>query len=1062
MSKPLIASLFCRLRGPVDPIKASTLLLTRLSFLCTRVGRFSLALILMAGVVYYFFSPVFRGYTLSDMSGSRNEIYPWAYQPNEQPESFCFDQAAQSYPYQVLLNGALKSNDFPLWDPYSFTGHPLFTNGQNLLLYLPRTLLSLVTTPTKAHDLLVVSHMLLVGLTMFLLLSGIRISFVASLFGGIAWMLNSFTFVWLPFESILAVAAGLPLALLLLRRTVRLRSLPTGIWLGIVMALMFFGGQVLFVEFAFAAIACYGAYLLFRRSRRASRSASRLGLIGIAGYGIVLAIPAVVAAGLIAIQLIPTWEMVQTLDRSAMTYSELLFSSLRASDLLFFFAPHRIESSQEAYMFLGTPTAILALIGFCRRHSLVVYSRVMGTVVLLLATGTPLVWVFYKLMPGFNHMRLHRLLFLFNFAAAVLAAFGLDWVLRRAPLLMRISLKGWWRFGWRAVVTSTLICIVIVQMHRSADSFNRYEIDRGAALFPTTPLIEAVGDREKVRILPIYPAFAGSSSTILRLQSVGGYESVVPERIGRFWRAVEDAATDSASDRSYITAEHPVFSIDSTFDLLPRVGVTDIIVPPPVPSLAPAVSGKWNIPDKKVLEKQGLSGGDLVALVGDWDGDGQDTAGLCDMRSNTFYLWKSQDPDEAPVIFQFGVVGKGRIPLAGDWNGDKVDTIGMYDPAAGEFHLRNSNIGGPADLVIRYGEPGKGWIPLAGDWDGDGVDTVGLYDPKESVFHLKNTLKADGNTETKFQFGSPNQGCIPITGDWDCDKVDTVGLYNPKDSVFLLENLNAAGPPDVTVPYGLANRNLKPVSGNWNKAISSGRFDVVGLFDPVAAEFYLSVPAFFGGMKADHVYSGADGNIFKVRNPVPRAYIVPAAEVVDSSKAAFLRFVDLGFDPTQAVIVESEELKRAAVDYPAETGVGTTGDTRVEGNNSGATGRQEKGSAEISSRSLNSMTVRVDSPGDGWLVVTESWDKGWSAKVDGKPAPVLPGNYVFRTMRIPVGEHKVELVYRPVGFVLGSAITCLTLGVLLIAAVVWLFKRRGKALDYLPSLQVRNRCSWPV
>ena len=91
------------------------------------------------------------------------------------------------------------------------------------------------------------------------------------------------------------------------------------------------------------------------------------------------------------------------------------------------------------------------------------------------------------------------------------------------------------------------------------------------------------------------------------------------------------------------------------------------------------------------------------------------------------------------------------------------------------------------------------------------------------------------------------------------------------------------------------------------------------------------------------------------------------------------------------------------------------------------------------------MAVQADSPRYGWLVVAESWAKGWTAKINGKPVPVLPGNYAFRTMRIPAGHHLIELVYRPVGFALGGAISVATAGSLLIVAVISLFKRRRTA-----------------
>ncbi len=1038
MNKSLVSSLYSRLRCVPGSPHPSTSPPSRLSFLRTSLGRFAAAFIIMAGVTYYFFSPVFKGYTLSQVASDRNLVYPWAYEKTSATEVTETDQAERFYPWQILIHRAFESGDFPLWEPYSYTGRPFFTNGWNMLLYPPRAFLSYASTPTKAHDLLLASHMLIGGLTMFLLLSGTRLSFGASLFGGVAWMLNSFMLSWMSWEIFMAIHAWLPLALLLMRRAVKRGPGAVGIWLGVIMALIFLGGQLGLVEWAFAALVSYGAYLLFRECRRANKSSSGFGLKKAIRCVLALSIPALVTIGLMAIQFIPTWNAVHAMDRSEYAYSELLNLRYRLPGLLFFFAPPGKECPYYPYIFLGTPTAILALVGLWRKHSLVAYSRVLGLAVLLLATGTPLLWVFCKLIPGFAQMEPTSLLFLFDFAAAVLAAFGLDFLLRLRPRIPRIVSSRSWRVGWRACMTTIVIGVVIVQMYGIASQTNRYEIDRGDSLFPSTPLIDALGNHDVTRILPIDPAFVSSTPTIFKLQSAGGSDSVVPDRIGRLWRAVMDSAPNEVFARS---TGGPItqFSVNSAFDILPRVGVTDLVVPP----LTSTVGGKWNIPDRKALEAAGLSGGSLVPFVGDWNGGGIETAALCDLTSNTFNLWAAIR-GSAPVCFRFGSAGLGWIPITGDWNGDGIDTIGMYDPVASIFHLRNSNSAGTDDITFKYGGPGKGFVPVAGDWDGDGVDTVGLYDPKQSAFSLKNRLETDSNNEIKFQFGAPDQGLIPVAGDWDGDKIDSIGLYNPKAGAFYLKNLNKAGAPDVEIPYGLGNRDLKPVSGYWDKEIMTGRLDVVGLFDPASAEFYLSVPAFIGHMKMDRVYAGPDGDIYKVKNPVPRAYIVHAAEVVDSPKEALVRFSDLSFDPRQAVIVESDQLKNAGIGVTAESKAAITKSTlaaRTSIPETRGSISQTPSMAEIVNRTLNSMTVRVDSPDDGWLVIAESWDAGWTASLDGGPSPMLPGNYAFRTIRIPSGPHVIELVFRPVGFVLGSTITGATMIALLIAAVVSLFKR---------------------
>jgi hypothetical protein len=104
------------------------------------------------------------------------------------------------------------------------------------------------------------------------------------------------------------------------------------------------------------------------------------------------------------------------------------------------------------------------------------------------------------------------------------------------------------------------------------------------------------------------------------------------------------------------------------------------------------------------------------------------------------------------------------VPLVGDWDGDGDDSVGVYVPASGVFFLRNSNTPGPADVAFGFGPPGGAMVPIVGDWDGVGPDTVGLYDPATGTFFLRNS-NSPGPAELVFAFGAP--GLTPLRGNWN-------------------------------------------------------------------------------------------------------------------------------------------------------------------------------------------------------------------------------------------------------------------------------------------------------
>ncbi|MCO5166347.1 MAG: YfhO family protein [Planctomycetes bacterium] len=57
------------------------------------------------------------------------------------------------------------------------------------------------------------------------------------------------------------------------------------------------------------------------------------------------------------------------------------------------------------------------------------------------------------------------------------------------------------------------------------------------------------------------------------------------------------------------------------------------------------------------------------------------------------------------------------------------------------------------------------------------------------------------------------------------------------------------------------------------------------------------------------------------------------------------------------------------------------------------------------------VVLEVDAGPGGVLVVREGWGRGWRAEVDGRPAPLLPADALFRGVPVPAGRHGVTLRY---------------------------------------------------
>ena len=92
--------------------------------------------------------------------------------------------------------------------------------------------------------------------------------------------------------------------------------------------------------------------------------------------------------------------------------------------------------------------------------------------------------------------------------------------------------------------------------------------------------------------------------------------------------------------------------------------------------------------------------------------------------------------------------------------------------------------------------------------------------------------------------------------------------------------------------------------------------------------------------------------------------------------------------------------------------------------------------------SPNAVTIRAASESGGFLVLADTFYPDWQATLDGKPVEILRANYAFRAVALPPGEHTVVFRYLPRSFLVGSAISLLTLLVTVGALVVLLSRRR--------------------
>lgn len=75
----------------------------------------------------------------------------------------------------------------------------------------------------------------------------------------------------------------------------------------------------------------------------------------------------------------------------------------------------------------------------------------------------------------------------------------------------------------------------------------------------------------------------------------------------------------------------------------------------------------------------------------------------------------------------------------------------------------------------------------------------------------------------------------------------------------------------------------------------------------------------------------------------------------------------------------------------------------------------------------NKVTLKTTSNNNSFLILTDSYDSGWEAAVDGQATEVLRADFNFRAVAVPQGIHQVVFEYKPKSFYLGIKISIISI-----------------------------------
>lgn len=350
-----------------------------------------------------------------------NSFPPWQYYFGLPVKNAAMpDVITQMYPWKHLVINLWKSGQWPLWNPYNFSGSPLLANYQSAVFH-PFNFLFFLLPEVDAWSFLILLQPLLAGLFTYLFCRELKLSQEASLLSSIAFMFCGFITTWMAYGTMAYALLWLPLILYGIQKSFYKISAFSLILISFSLAASLFSGH--FQISLYVLLASLG-FLLFKLIVTRQIKVFFLGLLFIV-LGVLLA----------SVQILPSFELYQLSSRSQFVgLSEIVpwnyLITLLSPD---FFGNDVTRNNWFGHYaewsgFTGViPLILAAYVFFKKKRKPVLFFSSLIIVSLLLSRPTSVLDLIIKLkIPIFSSSAAARVNGLFSFSIAILAGFGLD------------------------------------------------------------------------------------------------------------------------------------------------------------------------------------------------------------------------------------------------------------------------------------------------------------------------------------------------------------------------------------------------------------------------------------------------------------------------------------------------------------------------------------------------------------------------------------------------------------------------------------------------------------
>ena len=210
----------------------------------------------------------------------------------------------------------------------------------------------------------------------------------------------------------------------------------------------------------------------------------------------------------------------------------------------------------------------------------------------------------------------------------------------------------------------------------------------------------------------------------------------------------------------------------------------------------------------------------------------------------------------------------------------------------------------------------------------------------------------------------------------------------------------------------LAGRDSGLFAGTWTNP--GPTLHAVSLETPVAAE----------GIPPD---ASPGVRVLANNDALPRAFWTPSWREAEGVAAACDLLSDATFNGLHECVVDRESPGFEALSKAFPPAAAPKDSAAVNG------------ACQLEDRQPEEVVLHVKNQQPGITVLTDTWDRGWQATLNGVACPILRVNGLFRGIMTPPGENEIRMIYRPLSTRVGLGVT---ISALLFAVLVGFLTRK--------------------